>query len=86
LIRFRVPEVTPVLRDRIRRLPDARLIEHPDEATNGQMEVECLDVKATLFYLVATLNDLQVESAALETEEPNLERVFLHLTGRELRD
>jgi hypothetical protein len=23
---------------------------------------------------------------SLETEQPNLERVFLHLTGRELRD
>ncbi len=36
--------------------------------------------------VVAVLNELQVELISLETEEPNLERVFLHLTGRELRD
>jgi hypothetical protein len=43
-------------------------------------------VKATLVRVVAVLNDLKVELISLETEEPNLERVFLHLTGRELRD
>jgi hypothetical protein len=32
------------------------------------------------------LNELQMELTSLETEEPNLERVFLHLTGRALRD
>ncbi|MBM3993724.1 MAG: export ABC transporter ATP-binding protein, partial [Planctomycetes bacterium] len=28
----------------------------------------------------------QVEMTSLETTEPNLEHVFLHLTGRALRD
>ena len=32
------------------------------------------------------LNELQIELSGLETEEPNLERVFLYLTGRGLRD
>ncbi len=31
--------------------------------------------------VVAILNELNVELISLETEEPNLERVFLHLTG-----
>jgi ABC-2 type transport system ATP-binding protein len=87
LIRFRVPHLTPLLRDRIRRLPGVRLREHPAEPENGHpLELECRDVKATLFDLVATLTELRIESVSLETEEPNLERVFLHLTGRELRD
>ena len=40
-----------------------------------------------LFILVlGLLNEMQLEFVSLETEEPNLERVFLHLTGRALRD
>ena len=31
--------------------------------------------------LIALLNELQIELVSLETTEPNLERVFLHLTG-----
>ena len=43
-------------------------------------------MKTTLIRLVACLTELQVELISLETEEPNLERVFLHRTGRHLRD
>ena len=48
--------------------------------------LECADVKGTLLRLVGLLKEAQVELIRLETEEPNLERVFLHLTGRTLRD
>ena len=50
------------------------------------LELNCRDVQATLVRVVAILSELKVELIHLETEEPNLERVFLHLTGRELRD
>ena len=50
------------------------------------IEIECNDVKRVLLPLVSILNEEQVELTSLETEEPNLERVFLHLTGRALRD
>jgi ABC-2 type transport system ATP-binding protein len=50
------------------------------------VEIECQDVKRTLMQLVPILSEEQVEMTSLETEEPNLERVFLHLTGRALRD
>ena len=81
-IRFRVPAVTPALRERIKQMPDAVLRECADDT----LEVECRDVKATLPRLMAELNDLQIGLISLETEEPNLERVFLHLTGHALRD
>jgi ABC-2 type transport system ATP-binding protein len=82
LIRFQVPQVTPALRERLGRLPEARLIEG-----NGLgLELECRGVQATLLRLLAALSELQVELTGLETEAPNLERVFLHLTGRALRD
>jgi hypothetical protein len=43
-------------------------------------------VKRALLQLVSILNEEQVEITSLEMEEPNLEHVFLHLTGRALRD
>jgi ABC-2 type transport system ATP-binding protein len=82
LIRIRVPQITPGFRERVKQLSSVRLTEQ-----NGQtVAVECRDVKGTLLQLVALLNELQLELTSLETEEPNLERVFLHLTGRGLRD
>lgn len=82
LIRFQVPQITPGLRERIKAISEARIAER-DHRT---MELECRDVKNTLLKLLAALNEAQVELTSLEMTEPNLERVFLHLTGRELRD
>jgi ABC-2 type transport system ATP-binding protein len=81
-IRLRVPSVTPGLRERIKQLPDATLRECADDT----LEIDCRDVKVTLPRLMAVLSELQLSLVSLETEEPNLERVFLHLTGRALRD
>ena len=55
-------------------------------ANSDTVEIECREVKSTLIQMVAILSEEQVEMTSLETEEPNLERVFLHLTGRALRD
>ena len=55
------------------------------DSANG-IEIECNDVKRTLMQLMPILSEERVEMTSLETEEPNLERVFLHLTGRALRD
>ncbi len=82
VIRFRVPQVTPLLRERIKGLPEITLRERAGDL----LEVECRDVKATLPRLMTVLTDLQLALVSLETEEPNLERVFLDLTGRALRD
>jgi ABC-2 type transport system ATP-binding protein len=82
LVRLRVPKITQALRERIAQLPGVRTSE-PDWQT---LELQGLDVKATLLRVVAVLNELNLELINLETQEPNLERVFLHLTGRGLRD
>lgn len=82
LIRFRVQPDSPALRERLQQIPDTKL--------NGQngaaLELECRDMKSALMRLIALLNELHVELLSLETSEPNLERVFLHLTGHALRD
>jgi ABC-2 type transport system ATP-binding protein len=82
LVRCRVVEITSVMRERIQELPNSRLRDRGP----GEMELECADVKGTLVRLVNLLNETGAELLHLETEEANLERVFLHLTGRQLRD
>jgi ABC-2 type transport system ATP-binding protein len=84
LVRLRVNREAPGLRERLKALPDCDLRE-PDAAART-LEVGCRDVKTTLVRVVALLNKMHLDDVGLETEEPNLERVFLHLTGRELRD
>ncbi len=81
-IRFRVPQMTSGLRTRLQQIPDSRLI----EADSRPLELLCRDVKGTLPQLLAVLAELKLETLSLETEEPSLERVFLGLTGSELRD
>jgi ABC-2 type transport system ATP-binding protein len=82
LIRFQVLKATPRLRERIEQLPGVRLAQR-----NGdQLELFCRDLPSSLIELVAVLKEMDIKLTRLETEEPNLERVFLHLTGRALRD
>jgi ABC-2 type transport system ATP-binding protein len=81
-IRFAVPALSPPLLQRLRELPDCRLL----DPERRPLELECRDVKATLVRLGAALQEAGVELQNLETEEPNLESVFLHLTGTGLRD
>ena len=87
LIRIHVPRLTAELRERLAGVPDCTLGERPPSEEDGAaLELNCRDVKSTLVRVVTILNELKVELISLETEEPNLERVFLHLTGRDLRD
>jgi ABC-2 type transport system ATP-binding protein len=82
VLRFRVRELTPAIREKVAQLPGTRLT-----AGDGQMlELECDEVRPTLLRLAAALQELGIEMTGLEMREPNLERVFLHLTGHGLRD
>ena len=82
VIRFRVPHVTAELRTRLRQIPESRLV----ETDSRPLEIVCPDVKSTLTQVLGVLTDLKMQLLSLETEEPNLERVFLGLTGSALRD
>ncbi|HKI31149.1 MAG TPA: ABC transporter ATP-binding protein [Gemmataceae bacterium] len=82
VIRCRVGVISSALRERVKDLPDVRLTE-PDETL---LELECGDVKVVLPRLMAALTEAQTELHSLETEEPNLERVFFDLTKTALRD
>ncbi len=81
-IRLRVRQGGPELLRRLRALPDVRLI---DDRKRGLL-LRCRDVKVALIDLVALLNELRIDMLELEIQEPNLERVFLYLTDKALRD
>jgi ABC-2 type transport system ATP-binding protein len=81
-IRIRVRNLTPALREQLKDLPDALFGEYDGEA----LELQCGDTRTTLVELMRILQRTGSEVTEFDVEETNLERVFLHLTGRELRD
>jgi ABC-2 type transport system ATP-binding protein len=81
-IRFTVASLTPGLREQLKNLLGASL----SEGEGGQLELDCADEKGTLVELMRLLQQARAELVSLDIEETNLERVFLHLTGRQLRD
>jgi ABC-2 type transport system ATP-binding protein len=69
------------LQRRFTALPGVKLSETPTE-----YKLRCEDVRATVPRLLAIAKEANATISKLDIREPNLERVFLHLTGRELRD
>jgi len=67
---------------RIRALPEIREASQVD----GKIEVETIDPQRTLIHLLEALDQANTKVTSLEILEPNLETVFLHLTGRQLRE
>ncbi len=77
LLRLRVAAMPTLVRDRLAKLPGVR-----PTGDERLIELGCQDVKRTLLDMIPLLAEEGVELTGIETEEPNLERVFLHLTGR----
>jgi ABC-2 type transport system ATP-binding protein len=82
VIRIHPIEPPATLRQRLGQLADAQIVRE----NGASIELESQAVKDTLLRVISILNDMQVGLHGLEIEEPSLERVFLHLTGRALRD
>jgi ABC-2 type transport system ATP-binding protein len=82
VIQFRVSAITPELRNELSAIADARW----SDTGGNRIVMHCRDVKSTLPRLIAALFQTRTELLSIETIEPNLERVFLHLTGSTLRD
>lgn len=66
----------------IRALPHVQVI----SAQDGQLKIEASETRAALLELIELCNARGVSILSLEVLEPNLEGVFLHLTGKRLRD
>ncbi|HSM54824.1 MAG TPA: ABC transporter ATP-binding protein [Candidatus Sulfomarinibacteraceae bacterium] len=55
-------------------------------ASDGTVRLLAADANAALAEVIAISNGHQAHISGVSVEEPNLEAVFLHLTGRALRD
>jgi ABC-2 type transport system ATP-binding protein len=55
-------------------------------STDGQVVVNVEDAEKVLADIVSAASELNTNVRTIEIREPNLETVFLHLTGRALRD
>lgn len=55
-------------------------------AADGQLVLNVNDASESLPTVVTTGNNIGIRIRSVDIEEPNLEAVFLHLTGRALRD
>ena len=68
----------------------ASYIPQPEEETGTQaraiLKVETLHGGEALIQIIRLFNERNVEILSIETLEPNLETVFLHLTGKSLRE
>ncbi len=53
---------------------------------DGHVDMEAAEVQTLVLSVMKLALEENVELTGLRFEEPNLERVFLHLTGRDLRD
>ena len=53
---------------------------------DGGIDLLALDVRASLADIVRAVDATGTGISSMEVREPNLEAVFLHLTGKALRD
>ncbi len=77
VLRLHLAAMPAPVRRRLETLPGLR----PVRDDGRMIELECPDVKAMLVEVMPLLAEEGVALTGIETEEPNLERVFLHLTG-----
>lgn len=66
----------------IRALPHVQAISVQD----GRLKIKTTEAHPALLELIELCNARDVPILSLEVLEPNLESVFLHLTGKRLRD
>jgi len=75
-------DATSALQPAIQDLPHVRDVSSLD----NRLKIETKDANLALLELIELCNTRDVPLLSLEVLEPNLESVFLHLTGKRLRD
>ncbi len=66
--------------------PAAAGVPAPPAAEFPQLKIEARNGQKALISVIDLLNQLDIQITSLEILEPNLESVFLHLTGKKLRE
>jgi ABC-2 type transport system ATP-binding protein len=67
---------------RLQALPQVKTVAHRDRT----LVFETTDAQIALLQIIALFNETDTPMASLEILEPNLESVFIQLTGKRLRD
>jgi ABC-2 type transport system ATP-binding protein len=81
-VRFTLAQPVTGFEERLAKVPGAKQV----KALGGGFEVATDSVPELLPVVMALAGELGATVTAIDPREPTLERVFLHLTGRELRD
>jgi len=76
------PEMPESLVAGVESLTDVQSVTH----TDSKLEITAQNAQQTLVSVIKVFNDADVSITSLEILEPNLETVFLHLTGKWLRN
>ena len=82
LIHVGVKELDDEMLARLRALPQVKAVTRLDDT----LAFETLDAQRALLDIIGVFNETDTAMTALEILEPNLESVFIQLTGRQLRD
>ncbi len=82
VVDVKVTEVTDCVLDRVREIEGVKQADR----TDGAIQVLTPSSGSVLGKLVATLESEGAHVTSITVTEPNLESVFLHLTGKSLRD
>jgi ABC-2 type transport system ATP-binding protein len=83
LIHLGMPPETPdSIIEGIKHLPNVQSVARKDD----KLEITAQHAQRALIGVIEVFNEADVSITSLEILEPNLETVFLHLTGKRLRD
>lgn len=82
LIHVGVKQADEEMLVRLRALPRVKAVTYRD----GTLAFETVDAQRALLEIIALFNQTDTAMTSLEILEPNLESVFIKLTGRQLRD
>ncbi len=82
MIRLTVAAHPPGFTERLRDITGVKSV----QPALGGYEVVADDIAPALARIATICSEMRVELTSVAATEPTLERVFLHLTGRELRD
>lgn len=83
IIHLGVPlEMSGSLIAEVERLPNVQSVAHKGD----KLEITAQHAQRALIGVIEVFNEADVSITSLEILEPNLETVFLHLTGKQLRD
>ncbi len=82
LIHIGVKEVGEGMLARLRALPQVQAVTYRDNT----LAFETVDAQRALLEIIGLFNEADTPMTSLEILEPNLESVFIQLTGKQLRD